>query len=432
MASVVKRGDSYRVSVSNGRDSSGKQILETTTFTPDPNRTDRQNEKALQKFAFEFEDKVKSGKYLNGVKMTYKEYIDLWIKDYAKKQMAETSVERCVSSLNNLIIPELGHLKLSKIQPLHVQNFYNKLLETGYTVQGKHKQYKPNTIKRVHQVISSSLNTAAQWQLIESNPCTRVKPPRNSKTAADIKHFTLEQAQAFLEYLEQEYTVSYGGRMKKDGSPSSRHYETRKVPLQQKVFFHLALFGGFRLGELIALTWGDVDFNVNTISITKSTAKTKHGMVTKAPKTASSIRIVSLPVDAMQLLKKYKLEQNTQRLSLGSYWEGTGHIFIQDNGKQMDISSPNHAFKKIITRHNQSVKEKDRLPEITLHGLRHTSATLLIAQNIDIRTVSGRLGHSETSTTLNIYAHALKKQDEVAAESIGNLFNKKNAALTKC
>ena len=86
----------------------------------------------------------------------------------------------------------------------------------------------------------------------------------------------------------------------------------------------------------------------------------------------------------------------------------------------MDISTPNKVFKKVIRIYNGT--HADKLPEITLHGLRHTSATLLIAQNVDIKTVSSRLGHSETSTTLDIYAHALKKQDGLAAESLGELF----------
>lgn len=425
MATIRKRGNNYQISVCTGRDENNNPIRKSTTFKPDPNKTERQNQKALERFAIEYEDKVTTGKLLDGEKLTYKEYSKLWLKNYAEKQMKETSVERCENSLDNLIIPELGHLKLAKIQPLQLQDFYNKLLKTGYTINGEHKEYKANTIKRIHQIISSSLNTAVQWQLIESNPCNRIKPPKADRTAADIKHFTLEEAQTFIAYLDKEYVTSSGGRQKKDGSASERHYVTRKVPLQQKVFFHLALFGGFRLGELVALTWEDVDFENNCISITKSTAKTNNGQITTTPKTRSSIRLVSMPTDTMLLLKKYKLEQNTYKLSVGSYWKGKGHLFTQEDGSQMNISTPNHAFKKILRRYNQSAEEKDRLPEITLHGLRHTSATLLIAQNLDVRTVSGRLGHAETSTTLNIYAHALKKQDETAAASLGNLFSKK-------
>lgn len=370
MASIRKRGNSYQITVSNGRDIRSKQLIETATFVPDPNRTEKQNQKALEKFVYEFEEKVKSGKYLTGEKLTYQQYIELWLKDYAYKQMEQTSIERCESSLNNLILPAIGHLKLDKIQPLHIQGLYDTLEKTGFTQHGVHKDYKPNTLKRIHQIISSSLNTAVQWQLIESNPCSRVKPPKVVRNPAALKHFTLEQAQTFLDFLEETYITSTGGRQRRDGSPADRHEEIRSVPLQQKVLFNLALFGGFRLGELIALTWDDIDFTSNTVSITKSTARTK-------------------------------------------------------DGKQMDLATPNHAFKRIIRRYNRTKTDCEPLPEITLHGLRHTSAILLIAQNMDVRTVSNRLGHAECSTTMNIYAHALQKRDEQAADSLAELFQKK-------
>lgn len=207
--------------------------------------------------------------------MLYKDFVAFWIKDYAEKQLQQTSFERCESSLNSLILPELGHLKLARIQPLHIQAFYNKLMEQGYTINGHHKQYKANTIKRIHQIISSTLNTAVRWQLIETNPCCRIKPPKPDRDTSDIKHFTLEEAQIFLEQLDKEYTISHGGHTRKDGSPSARHLEAQKIPLQQKVFFYMTLFGGFHLGELIALTWDDIDFKGNAVSISKSTAKTK-------------------------------------------------------------------------------------------------------------------------------------------------------------
>lgn len=117
-------------------------------------------------------------------------------------------------------------------------------MEQGYIKNGKKKEYSPNTIKRIHQIISSILNTAVHWQLIESNPCSRIKPPKVPKSV-DVKHFTLDQAKTFLVELEKPYTVSHGGRAKKDGSPSAKHYDTKEIPLQYKVLFHIALFGGF-------------------------------------------------------------------------------------------------------------------------------------------------------------------------------------------
>lgn len=422
MASIRKRGKGYQITVSNGRDIHGRQLIETATFIPDPNKTDKQNQRALERFVMDFEDKVKSGQLLSGEKMTYKEYIDLWMEEYAHKQMEQTSIERCESSLSRIILPALGHLKVSAIQPLHLQKLYSTMQEQGYTKNGKQYPYSPTTIKRVHQIISSSLNVAVQWQIIESNPCQRVKPPKEEKKA-DVKHFTLEQTQTFLDQLDKPYTVAYKGRRKKDGSESDIHYETRSISLQYKVLFYLAIFGGFRRGELVALKWDDIDFDNCTVSINKSSARTKDGIITKTPKNFSSNRVVTVPKDVIALLRKHKTEQQKYRLMLGTYWKGDNYIFIQDDGKQMDISTPNKIFQKIIKIHNDTCE--DKLPEITLHGLRHTSATLLIAQNIDIKTVSARLGHSETSTTMDIYAHALKKRDEAASDSLAELFQKK-------
>lgn len=422
MASIRKRGKSYQITVSNGRDIHDKQILETATWTPDPNKTEKQNQKALERFAMDFEDKVKSGKYLKGEKMTYQEYSILWLSEYAEKQMERTSIERCESSLNNIILPAIGHLKLSEIQPLHLTRLYSELAENSYIQNGRQKPYSARTIKRIHQIINSSLNTAVYWQLIESNPCQRVKPPKVEKQA-DVKHFTLEQTQAFLKQLDAPYIVAHWGRTKKDGSESKKHYDIKEIPLQFKVLFHLAIFGGFRRGELIALTWDDIDFQNHTMTINKASARTKDGIITKTPKTFSSNRTVTLPVNTMNIMQKYKTEQQKYHLSLGTYWKGSNYLFIQDDGKQMDISTPNKVFKKVIRIYNET--HEDKLPEITLHGLRHTSATLLIAQNIDVKTVSNRLGHSETSTTMDIYAHALQKQDALAAESLGELFTAK-------
>ncbi len=421
MASIRKRGKSYQITVSNGRDIHDKQILETTTWTPDPNKTEKQNQKALERFAMDFEDKVKSGKYLKGEKMTYQEYSVLWLSEYAEKQMERTSIERCESSLNNIILPAIGHLKLSEVQPLHLTKLYNELAENGYIQNGKQKSYSARTIKRIHQIISS-LNTAVYWQLIESNPCQRVKPPKVEKQA-DVKHFTLEQTQAFLKQLNAPYIVAHWGRTKKDGSESKKHYDIKEIPLQFKVLFQLAVFGGFRRGELIALTWDDIDFQNHTVTINKASARTKDGIITKTPKTFSSNRTVTLPVDTMNIMQNYRTEQQTYRLSLGTYWKGENYLFIQNDGQQMDISTPNKVFKKVIRIYNET--HEDKLPEITLHGLRHTSATLLISQNVDVKTVSNRLGHSETSTTMDIYAHALQKQDALAAETLENLLTQK-------
>jgi len=430
MATVTKIGSSYKVVVSNGYDVAGKQIRERITFTPDETMTPKQRQKALEKFVFEFEERVKNGKYLKGEKISFKDFTDSWLKDYATQQLEKTTLEFYTQTLNQKILPALGHLKLSKIQPMHLQSFYNNLLEDGIRKDGKEGGYSPSTIRKCHAIISSILTTAVHWQVLESNPCERVSPPKNKNITDDVKHFTLEQAETFLNAIEMEYATVYKAHDRIDDTGKKYHVEaymeTRIIPTQFKAFFNLALFSGLRRGELIALTWDDLNFDNNAVSITKSTGYAGKEMITKAPKNKTSIRVVNVPGTVMDLLKKCKKEQQELRLSLGDQWQGNNHIFIQWNGKQMHLTTPYHTFKDIIEKYNTTLEdEASRIPNIPLHGLRHTSATLLISENVDVKTVSARLGHAQTSTTMNIYAHSLKKSDEKASDTLDSLFKKK-------
>ena len=127
----------------------------------------------------------------------------------------------------------------------------------------------------------------------------------------------------------------------------------------------------------------------------------------------------------MEKLKQYKRYQNKLKLQLGgSEYNKEGYLFIQDNGKQMSYSTPYSAFQDTIARYNADKKTDKQLPTIPFHGLRHTSATLLIASKQDVRTVSSRLGHAQASTTMNIYAHALQETDRKAVNALENLLLK--------
>lgn len=413
MASVRKRGNSYQITVSNGRDMNGKQLIETATFTPDPQRTDKQNQKALEKFIFEFEEKVKSGKFLDGEKLTFSAFTEKWLIEYAAVQLEATTVDIYKVLLKTHILPVIGHLKLAKIQPAHLNGLYSTMLTVR--LDGKAGGYSPTTIKRVHALISSILSTAVHWNILIENPCERVQPPKQTRNTDDIKYFTVEQSAAFLDALEYDYSSG-------------------AIQLQHVLFFQMALFCGLRRGELIALTWADLDMENGIVSISKSTGLVGGKPYTKAPKNKSSNRSISLPASVLQLAKHYRKEQLKYRLSIGNQWEGDNYIFIQWNGRQMYPSTPYSTFKGIIHRYNvRAENDTQKLPDIPLHGLRHTSATLLISQNIDVRTVSGRLGHAQTSTTMNIYSHALRKMDEKAADTLEELFHpKQGGSLVKC
>lgn len=435
MASITKRGNAYRIRVSNGRKADGTQIIETTTFTPDPSKTDKQNQKALEVFVIKFEEQVKNGKYLDGEKITFQEFADRYLEEYAAQHLDLNTQSQYRYLLRMHINPAIGYFRLAKIQPRNLNNLYNSLLRERK--DGREGGYSLKTIRHVHNVIRTIYTIAIRWNVVLDNPCDRVEPPKATQGKM-VKHFTLEQAEAFLNTLNSGATIKKKAHDRIDDTGKTYHVDTysehKDIQTQFKVFFNLALFCGLRRGELIALEWNDFDFEQNTVSISKSTSIIDGQPITKPPKTESSNRLISVPASIMIQVKQYRKEQLEYRMSIGTAWEGDNHLFVQWNGRQMYPSTPYAMFKKIIRWHNEVViKEEDKLPEIPLHGLRHTSATLLISQNVDIRTVSGRLGHAQTSTTTDIYSHFLQKADEAASDTLENLFNPPyKETLTKC
>lgn len=181
--------------------------------------------------------------------------------------------------------------------------------------------------------------------------------------------------------------------------------------------FTLLIYCGMRRGELLGLEWKDINFDTNVLSINRTSQYTNEkGIYTDDVKTASSRRSMKLSDEVTELLKEYKVWQDEKRLAIGDKWTDTDRLFTQWNGLPMSLSTP---YKWL-----QDFTKKNNLPKINIHSLRHTNATLLIRQGVNVRTVAGRLGHSVTSTTLNIYSHELQSADAAAADSLSNIFKK--------
>ena len=283
---------------------------------------------------------------------------------------------------------------------------------------------------------------------MKENPCTRCDdlPTIETKSGNDLSFFTEDQARRFLKNaltMEYDYTIrSHTRKLEKTGETYDvpEYTEKRKVPLQWRIYFTMAIYGQMRRGEMCALTWDDIDFENHVISINKAVREVKGlGRVIKEPKTKAGIRDLIMPSDLFELLKEWKKEQVKLCVSLGTAWKGhrtttlkdgtkdsfgKNALFIQkENGLPIDVSTPYHKFGEIVDYYNQQCKnEKDRLPKIRLHDLRHTGATLLLGKNADIETVSRRLGHSKASVTLDIYGHALPENDKKAAETMESMF----------
>lgn len=390
MASIEKRGEfSYRLTASCGYNKAGRKIVKRKTISVDPGLTEKQLQKELQHQLAIFQDAVEKGTYLDAGRMTFEEFIAQWLTDHAEKQLAPKTVHRYREMLTSRIIPAMGHLRLNKIQPMHLTAFYNNLAEDGIRMDGKPGGLSNRTILHHHRLLSSILTAAVQWQLILDNPARRVKPPKVEKTEA--KHYDEEQTEAVLVLLKKE-------------------------PLKYQVMINLVIFTGIRLGELAGLTWADVDFEQSCLR-TKNARQYLPGVGSydKEPKWQSE-RVISLPQIVLGLLREHKLQQTRERLLMGERWQDHDRVFAQANGKPIFPGTPSAWFAKFLKKYD--------LPELTFHQLRHTNATLLIAQGVDVKTVSNRLGHARTSTTMDIYSHALQRPDKEAAEKLDALFTK--------
>lgn len=424
MASIEKRGDHYRIVVFTGRDITGKQLKEYATFKPDPNLTPKKQEKALQEFAMEFEQKIRNGQILDGRKTSLAKFTSRWLDEYAVQHLEAGTVEKYRRELDKMMLA-LGHIKLSDLHPHQLNAYFVSLTKDGIRKDGKPGGYSKGTIAKMKHILSSVLRTAVDWELIEKNPLERVRY-QVERPADKIRFFTPEQAVAFLRYLEEPYAVVTKGHQRIDDTGIAYtvgdYASMREIPEQLRVLFNLALYTGLRKGELLALEWSDIDYDTDTVTVSKSMAMVNHEQVIKAPKTHNSHRKVTVPHFLTQRIRRLQMERIRYRLKLGDYWQGGEWLFIQDNGKPMCYSTPYSAFHDILVRYNGSHKEQ--LPLIPFHGLRHTAATVLIAANQDIRTVARRMGHAQASTTMDIYAHALESADKAASNAMEEMFSK--------
>lgn len=395
---VGKRSTSYKITVCLGRDMNGKRIERYKTYTPETTtrtgkqRTEKSIMQEVEEYARKFEQECKE---VPGAekKLTVQQLSERWMKEFCEMQLTPGTCINHKTHLDRRILPRFGSTKISDITPYSVQKFINDSYTGGERFdQNKGKPLSPATIKKLWNTMSAMFSWAVDQGLIAENPCRKVHTIRQDRENSDIKAWNLEETAAFLQALEEQ-----------------------DISIQFKLFFHLALFCGARRGEIIALRWTDIDWDRKQIYISKSVFTAKGEVIEKKPKTKSSIRYIGIDDVCLELLQRWQRQQFIYQNSIKNYWQGEDFIFIQDNGSRMYPSTPYKKFKTVINRYNQNrMKNQPELPEISMHGLRHTSATLLIAEGVDMKTVSARLGHAKTSTTMDIYAHALASADQKA------------------
>jgi len=365
-------------------------------------KSDREAEKLLAKFVTE----VESGDFRQPSKITFKEFVQKWEKEYAAVHLQPMTLYRYKIMLDKKIIPEFGDKKLEKITPLDLVEFYNSLrkdgarndkMKVGDILVNRPGGLSEQSIKHHHRLICALFEKAIKWGLLKGrNPAKSVDAPKVEKKKA--KCYDEKQVQTLLDALG-------------NAGPEELKY---------KVATMIALMTGARRGEVLGLEWQDIDPDNKTIEIRQASQYLPDkGTFTKAPKNETSRRIISVNDDLLALLAEYREEQRSK----GFICRDNNRLFVTWDGKPMLPQTISEWFPKFL--------EKHKLPRMTFHGLRHTSATFLISRGMDVETVAGRLGHSTSATTQNVYSHFLKSKDRQAAELMEDAFSKKKPGEKK-
>lgn len=393
--SIEKRGEnSYRLVVSQGFDGSGKRIKKTRCIKAS---SPKEADTALALFIAD----IQRGDAAQSKGMSVAELWKYWLDNHATANLEQTTLVY-YSNMWPRIETAIGNTRLDKLEPKHIQAFLKNLGEPGVkhiqekkpsdtSEEGKEvKEDKhapclaPITIRKYHAVLSGLFSHAVKWNLMNYNPCARVTAPKVKRSQKKAL-YDFDQTRSLLTALEGE-------------------------ELRHRLLVMLALTAGLRNEELFGLHWQDISDNLLKIKECRVYLGKEYGTVTKSTKNASSDRELTVPVEVVELLNSHKLAEKKKHLKKGVKWTEQNFVFTTWDAKPMHPQ----AFRCFLKRFT----EANNLPHISPHDFRHMAATFLIASGTDIRTVSGKLGHSKAMTTMNTYAHLLKKAETETADTM--------------
>ena len=319
-------------------------------------------------------DIVKAGEYTVG------QWLDFWLENYAKLKVRPSSYQTYKGFLNNHIKPNIGNIPLPKLTTMELQQFYKKLLESGRVdrieAKNKPKGLSVKTVRNLHQMVSSALNLAVAQKLIPVNPASACALPKVERK--EMKTIPVEQLNAFLAEAK-----------------ASGVFE----------LYYIDLVTGLRRGELLGLKWDDIDLKNGVLHVRRQVMRQEGKMVEAPLKTKNSYRSIAIPADAVEVLKM-------QRDKIGN---GSEYVFPSPTGGPMSSDSVLHMLQRVLKRAG--------LERIRFHDLRHTFATLALQNGVDVKTVSGMLGHYSAGFTLDTYAHVTTAAQRNAANTMGNVLS---------
>jgi len=364
-----KDGYVWQAVVNIGIDDNGKRLRDYHTFPQ--GTTKKEAERVLQKMILEVENK----EYISDSNVTVKEFLLEWLDTYCRSK-SPTTINSYKDIINGYLIPEFGRVKLKDLQTLSIQKFYNRLYECSPLSK---KPLSAKSVKNIHMVFNSALKRAVQLDILKKNPAQNIQLQKCKRYQSDV-YDTTELAQLIT--------------------------ALRGTDLECPIMILLMM--GIRRGELLALTYEKIDFLNSTMSIDQNTVQVNAEAITKAPKTESSIRTIDIPYSLLNLLTRERDNYERRKLEYGKYFHDTNLVVSQPNGEGFKPDSFTQKFKRFLKRHG--------LRHLRVHDLRHENATLMLKAGVNPKVMQKRLGHSNYSTTMDIYAKVLTETEQDAVK----------------
>lgn len=339
-------------------------------------------------FLASFITDINNGTYVKPCKMTLiKFFDDRYLDYYAYINLGSETIYKHSQELRHWVFPKVGYIKLTDFTPFIWANYFSWL--SKQVSNETKKVLSKATVDRIFAVLCSVFTCAKKWQYVKSNSVkasrseyTKNKRKRSQKATVPQRCLSYNEAFKLIDSLEH-------------------------VDLKYQLIVHFAIVGGLRRSEILGIKWSNVDFHSNIVNITQSSLQTpNYGYEEGDLKTPASYRSLYMPSTTMELLKQYRASTpNTDN----------DFVFVNNRG----VRKGQRLCPGTVTRWFKQFREKNGLPkEVPLHGLRHTSATILIAEGVNITNVSSRLGHSRVDMTLNVYSHALTDIDRLASDTV--------------
>lgn len=334
--------------------------------------SERAANKALLKIQYELETQRSS--FIENKNITVNDWVKVWIP-YAQDNWSVSTKQNIESAIKFHILPLIGNQKLSSLNKItYKREFIDKLRQKN--------KYKESTIQSWHKIVMRMINAAVHNQIIPSNTLTGFKFDLSNS----VRSFSKNELQRFVTVLENE-------------------------DIRTQVIFLTLLKSGMRKGELLGLRWDDINLTDKYFDINS----TRGDYGENKPKTKTSIRKVYFDDSLLTLIKKYKYYEKERLLKKGRILKDEDYFILSSRNLPIQQSKITYIFRLLC--------EEAKVPNITVHGLRHTHATFLIEAGANIKYVSNRLGHKNINITLDVYSDVLKEEEKETADMMGKLID---------